>query len=239
MFPSALSHLIHWTEVTNSNCCGQNIVSPEFWSTMSSSSAPLLPSQLDLVQSATKAFSSSYACPPSICGIAPGRVNIIGEHTDYNQGFVLPMAIPLVTVVVGGKAADGGKLRSRHFGSLLISSHHLVPTLNDFLRFDMSRDYAGIRGRYASFFRLRSSFIWSDTSAFKVSGMGQLRRWRRPQLSTTFPSRRGRFAAFPLRNRLRCAYRRGTVEVWGKPLLITSLSSILMIVSLHSIWFKC
>jgi len=71
------------------------------------SSAPLLPSQRDLVSSASKAFSTAYDRQPTNCGIAPGRVNIIGEHTDYNQGFVLPMAIPLVTVVVGGKVAEG------------------------------------------------------------------------------------------------------------------------------------
>jgi galactokinase len=37
---------------------------------------------------------------------APGRVNLIGEHTDYNNGFVLPMAIDRWTVVAVGKRDD-------------------------------------------------------------------------------------------------------------------------------------
>ena len=32
---------------------------------------------------------------PSRLYRAPGRVNLIGEHTDYNQGFVMPAAIPV------------------------------------------------------------------------------------------------------------------------------------------------
>jgi len=35
------------------------------------------------------------------CALAPGRVNLIGEHTDYNDGFVMPLAIDRHTVVLG------------------------------------------------------------------------------------------------------------------------------------------
>ncbi|MGH7483392.1 MAG: galactokinase [Longimicrobiales bacterium] len=40
-----------------------------------------------------RAFSERFGAPPEFIVRAPGRVNLIGEHTDYNDGFVLPLAI--------------------------------------------------------------------------------------------------------------------------------------------------
>ena len=47
----------------------------------------------------TRSFHELFGGEPEVVARAPGRVNLIGEHTDYNDGFVLPAAIPLYTVV--------------------------------------------------------------------------------------------------------------------------------------------
>ncbi|KAL0984071.1 hypothetical protein UPYG_G00136700 [Umbra pygmaea] len=61
-----------------------------------------VPSISELVAKARLVFEQSFGGDgPEVAVCAPGRVNLIGEHTDYNQGFVLPMALPLVTVIVG------------------------------------------------------------------------------------------------------------------------------------------
>jgi galactokinase len=38
-------------------------------------------------------FEALFGRPPAVTAVAPGRVNLIGEHTDYNSGYVLPIAI--------------------------------------------------------------------------------------------------------------------------------------------------
>jgi len=52
-------------------------------------------------------FTKTYGRPPRWLAAAPGRVNVIGEHTDYNDGFVLPMAIERYTVVAAAPGGDG------------------------------------------------------------------------------------------------------------------------------------
>ena len=44
-------------------------------------------------------FGDAYGQAPAAIVMAPGRVNLIGEHTDYNQGFVLPAAIDYYTAI--------------------------------------------------------------------------------------------------------------------------------------------
>jgi galactokinase len=44
-------------------------------------------------------FAGAYGQEPTLVWSAPGRVNLIGEHTDYNEGFVLPFALPHRTAV--------------------------------------------------------------------------------------------------------------------------------------------
>jgi len=51
-------------------------------------------------------FENHFGFSPEIGARAPGRVNIIGEHTDYNHGFVLPMAIERETVILARPRAD-------------------------------------------------------------------------------------------------------------------------------------
>ncbi|WP_285666297.1 galactokinase [Actinorhabdospora filicis] len=43
-------------------------------------------------------FAAAFGEAPAVVWAAPGRVNLIGEHTDYNDGFVLPFALPHTTV---------------------------------------------------------------------------------------------------------------------------------------------
>lgn len=53
--------------------------------------ASKVPEVSSLVQEAQEVFQEAYGGAAEVAAVAPGRVNIIGEHTDYNDGFVFPM----------------------------------------------------------------------------------------------------------------------------------------------------
>ncbi|MHC4714664.1 MAG: galactokinase, partial [Planctomycetota bacterium] len=55
---------------------------------------------------AVEGFTQTYGRAPEGVAFAPGRVNIIGEHTDYNGGWVLPAAVDLATYVAFAPRAD-------------------------------------------------------------------------------------------------------------------------------------
>jgi galactokinase len=56
---------------------------------------------------ASDAFAKQFGTEPDGLWAAPGRVNLIGEHTDYNDGFVLPFALPQRTIAAVRATAPG------------------------------------------------------------------------------------------------------------------------------------
>ncbi|WP_414502176.1 galactokinase [Zymobacter sp. IVIA_5232.4 C2] len=57
-------------------------------------------------EEAQQVFEEQFGYSPALTVRAPGRVNLIGEHTDYNDGFVLPCTINYFTVICGSARDD-------------------------------------------------------------------------------------------------------------------------------------
>src|SRR5437870_8036623 len=74
--------MLEWSEARRPVCCVERQRHPE--------AAQMSDATRDRV---IREFEHRFGAPPPIVARAPGRVNLIGDHTDYNDGFVLPMAI--------------------------------------------------------------------------------------------------------------------------------------------------
>ncbi len=90
--------------------------------------------QPDLERSTALAFERTFGSPPEYLASAPGRVNLIGEHTDYNNGYVFPVAINRKTVIA---------VSSRRDNKLLLHAHDFHSTVETSLRtLEKTRDQA-------------------------------------------------------------------------------------------------
>lgn len=76
---------------------------------MSVSSSLLAPHTQELIDDVHDRFQTHFGAPEHVA-VAPGRVNLIGEHTDYNDGFVLPIAIDRY-VAAAFRAREDRRLR--------------------------------------------------------------------------------------------------------------------------------
>jgi galactokinase len=75
-----------------------------------------------MIQELYARFKEVFGREPTLAVRAPGRVNLIGEHTDYNEGFVLPMAIDRQVIALAAPSVPAGsntvRLYSQDYGQL-------------------------------------------------------------------------------------------------------------------------
>ncbi len=101
---------------------------------------------MDLFESATRLHHDVFGHRPEVVARTPGRVNLIGEHTDYNQGLVLPLAIDRALYVTGARGSGD---------SIVIYSQVMGETRR-----------VGVRGRHAS-----PPGRWDNALAGVVAGL--------------------------------------------------------------------
>lgn len=94
-------------------------------------------------------FREVFHRDPEVVARAPGRVNLIGEHTDYNQGFVLPAAIDRYVYYAGGKREDR-KVRA------------LSIDFQDCVEFDLDRPQKDDAHPWSNYLRGISKFLQEE-----------------------------------------------------------------------------
>lgn len=92
----------------------------------------------DLLDRAVRTYRTRFRRVPMWAATAPGRVNLIGEHTDEHAGFALPIAIDRHTIIVAGPTKNK-------------KSTLYAPDLGESVKIDLTRDFEPVRKRFANY----------------------------------------------------------------------------------------
>lgn len=80
-------------------------------------SLPAAEQFIELRQRVETEFQSRFGYVPLVVAAAPGRVNLIGEHVDYNHGFVLPMAIERYVIIAAAPSSNPSQEHATFYSS--------------------------------------------------------------------------------------------------------------------------
>src|SRR5512141_2450008 len=84
---------------------------------------------MNIIDRTTNTYKETFGHAPAHIARAPGRVNLLGEHVDYNDGFVLPAAIDRATYVAfSPTAADQTQLVATDFDQQASFSPQTIPS---------------------------------------------------------------------------------------------------------------
>lgn len=110
---------------------------------------------IDVREKCKEAFIKHFGAEPTFMSYAPGRVNLIGEHTDYNDGFVLPCAIKFGTAMM---AKENGTNKMRLLA---------VDIDNDTDEFEITNDFVAHESKtWSNYLRAMSHLIKSKGHDF-------------------------------------------------------------------------
>lgn len=127
-----------------------------------------------MVEEAEALFTKTFGGKHEVMGKAPGRINLLGEHTDYQLGFCLPIAIPLYTYCCIRKKPSGDDINE-----IVSTSEEDIASFNisENAKQGWAKHIAAIAAEYKVDFAFQASFSTeiplgaglSSSAAFEVS----------------------------------------------------------------------
>lgn len=109
----------------------------------------------DLLEEALNKYAGWYGDKPSAIGYAPGRIEVLGNHTDYNEGYVLSAAINFGTFFLAATNQDGCRLVA---GDLMEEQQFAIHQKNPIPNTIWPNYVVGVASQLASEYNLTSGF---------------------------------------------------------------------------------